>query len=378
MSKLVQKVFLICLFVISLSVGIDAMYRHVYHIRYQWPKNIFILPENKDKYEIVKVGNSHAENGIDFERYNLKSLSLASAGQTLDYDLAYLKMYSRQIKEGAIIIITASPISFSQGKPSREDALQTQYYDGRISPFLIPNIKVEDYLQSQIFPFLRAGYSWRQNYNDEIKARISKEEKWTEPAPTATAVSGKPTPVANAETTDQYIPANYADKTYFFHVQAIEHELTYPSTAPDGMLVESMNAIFNKWYHTSGFGTQFFEANRKDLERLIAYRKEKKWRPVVITIPLSKVLLDGLLPDYMQVYIYDNISKTNLQGVEYFNFATDERLTKNKYLFGSADHLNPKGAVIFSYLLLQRLIDKGYVPKNADGYDYTWSGNAMF
>lgn len=366
------------------SIGIDVLYRHTYVLRYELPQNVWILPEITDKYEIVKLGNSHSDEGITFERYRLKTLSLASVSQSFEYDLASLKMHSRQIKDGAVIIINASPMSFSQGKPGREDSLQTKYYDGRLSPFLIPNLKVEDYLQSQFLPFLRTGFLWRDRHNKQIRDRIAVEEKRPDPAPkvTVTADKEKPLPVKVTPTPVAAPAANAAASTDFntqsvvvakdpgFQVSAIQSVLSSPPTAPTSMHVDSMNFIFNKWLLTSGFGTQYFESNSKDLEKLIDYCLKKKWRPVLITIPVSKVLLKGLGDTYMQKYVYDNIDKTNLQGINYFDFTQNEQLTKNSYLFNDSDHLNQKGAVIVSYLLLRSLVDNGYLPNEVDGYDY--------
>lgn len=359
MWRLAQKLGVIMLMVVTLSVGFDAVYRLAYHAKYQWPQNVWILPSIKDKYEIVKLGNSHAQEGLTFARYRLKSLDLAGVSQSFEYDLANLKMHVNQIKEGAVIIIDISPISFSQGRPGREDSFQTVYYDGKLSPFLIPHLKVEDYLQSQFFPFLRSGFLWRQKISDEITKRISAEEKWPEPSPTPK--------IAVEAGAGEGIEIR---RVSFFNANDIENELTHHTQDIPKRLDGSMNFIFDKWYRSGGFGTQYFDANRKDLENLIAYALEKKWRPVLITIPISKVLQAGLLPDYMQVYVYKNVSKANLRGVQYFDFTKNDQLTGDSYLYRDSDHLNPNGAAVLSYLLLQKLINQGYLPKSADGYDH--------
>lgn len=371
MKKLAIKIGFIIFISFLLSLGIDAAYRHIYHLSYDLPHNIFILPEIKDKYDIVALGNSHTEDGIVFDRYGIKSLSLASVGQSLDYDLAYLKMHTRQIKPGAVILITASPESFSQTPAGVGDSLQTNYYDGRISPFLIPNINVGDYLQSRIVPFLRAGYRWRQSIREDIQKRISAEEKWPE-APVATAsaqtfvgTTGSANPQAN-----QGKILNVTGDGYWYNVEAIHDELDSPTPVPKDKLVESMNFIFHKWYESGAFSQNSFATNRKNLENIIDYSLNMHWRPVLITIPVSQVLLTGLMSDYMQMYVYNNIAKSHLKGAEYFNFMTDSQITRDNYLFSDSDHLNYIGARIFSYLLLRRLIDHGYLPKTADRYDY--------
>lgn len=360
MGKIVRTLFIIILLVMAASVGIDALYRHIYKLPYPWPRNIWILPEIKDKFKLVLVGNSHADEGITFAGYNIKTLTLTDPAQSFDYELANLKMHARQINKGAAIIIDVSQISFSQRTYGREDSFQTMYYDGRLSPFLIPHLKIEDYIQSQIFPFLRTGYVWRQKYNDQIRERISAEERWVTPTPTPTS-----TPTAAPALTAKVGGENY------FQVRVIQHELSSPSADSDKRLEGSLNFIFEKWYRTGGFGPQYFEQNRKDLEQLIAYCQQMKWRPVLITIPISKVLQVGLLPDFMQVYVYDNITKTNLHGADYVDFTRYDQLTRDTYLFRDSDHLNGKGATILSYLLLRYLVDKGYLPSSADGYDYT-------
>ncbi|HCS79411.1 TPA: hypothetical protein DIV55_06790 [Patescibacteria group bacterium] len=299
-------------------------------------------------------------------------MALSSVAQSFDYDLASLKMYSRQIKEGALIIITISPISFSQEKADQENSLQYNYYNNRLSPFVIPNLKIEDYLQNQIVPFFRAGFLWREKYANEMaeKALTSFADQWV----TQKSDTEESAPLTNSP---QNVTTKKADTVsgavtidYTFNVRGIQIELTSLPTTSSSQLIESVNFMFNKWYFSGGFGNQYFAVNRKDLEKLIAYCLQKKWRPVLITIPVSQALLDGLEPNYMQTYVYDNLAKTNLRGAPLFDLSANVQLTQNTKLFSNSDHLNRTGSVIFSYLLLQRLIDEGYVSKNVDGYDY--------
>lgn len=357
MEKIIVKLGIILLLVMLASVGVDALYRHAFAIPYQFPQNVLPFPAISDKYEFVLTGNSHAIEGVTLGRFKLKSLNLTDPAEPFEYGLAYLKMYANQIKEGAVIVIDVSQISFSQSTPGKDDAFQTVYYDGRLSPFLIPKLKVEDYVQSQIFPFLRAGFLWREKINTQIKDRITMEERKITPTPSP----------ATAQITGGEETAHPAD---FFNVNTIEQELLHNSADTPKRLEGSMNFIYDKWYRSGGFGTQYFDANRKDLENLIAYCIRMKWRPVLITIPISKALQAGLLPDYMQVYVYDNVKKTNLRGTEYFDFTTITQLTGDSFLYRDSDHLNPQGAAVFSYLLLQKLIERGYLPKSANGYSY--------
>jgi len=374
MKKLILKLSAIIICVFVLSIAIDTMYRKAYGLHYEWPNNIFILPEIAEKYTMVKVGNSHADDGITFDGYKAKTLSLSGVAQSFDYDLAYLKMHEKQIAPGAVIIITVSPLSFSQIKAGTNDSLQTNYYDGRISPFLIPNLNVGDYLQSRIFPFLRSGYLARERYMETIKQRITKEESvmWQNTAIPKKEVAEPvsiPKPIAAQAFAGKVM--SVSPETLYFNVEGIEAELATPTAVAVKKYEDSMSVIYYKWYNSDGFGPQYFDANRKDLEQMIAYCVKMKWKPVLITIPVTQILLKGLNPDYMQKYVYENIAKTNRMGAPYFDFSTNTRIARDNFLFSNSDHLNESGAKVFSYYLLRTLIDNGYLSNDVDGYDYS-------
>lgn len=383
MIKLFLKIGIVFLGAFILSIGFDSIYRQSIGEAYKPPRNMLPHPEIYDKYKLVKIGNSHAEDGLTFEKYKIKSLRLASVAQTYEYDLALLKMHEKQIDKNAVIIINVSPISFSQKKPDKDDNVNTQYYDGRLSPFLIPHINVSEYLQVQIVPFIRSGYLWRTQYGKETKEKAMsnyaeawnvQEEKKVEPPQAVTDTPPilpefiEPVEPTAAQPVQSAIPRS--DKETF-SVQEIENELNMPPDPPDARLMESTEFMVNKWNNSGGFDTESFDTNRKDFQAIIDYCIEKGWRPVLVTLPINQVLLDALEPGYLKRYIYDNVEKSNIYDAPYINFATDRRLTTNKYLYSNSDHLNKKGAAITSYLLLQRLVEMNYLPKETNGYDYS-------
>ena len=102
MFLLLKKTVIVITIALILSIGIDILYRQTYHKKYQWPKNIWIMPDIPHKYQIVKLGNSHADDGLTFANYNLRSIALSSAAQSFEYDLAMLKMYQNQIYQSTV------------------------------------------------------------------------------------------------------------------------------------------------------------------------------------------------------------------------------------------------------------------------------------
>ncbi len=360
---LLKKITMVLIVVVLVSIGFDFIYRSVANFEYNLPSNLFINKAIDEKYQIVKVGNSHAESSLVFTKYNARSLDLAGVAQRFSYDLVLLKQHQNEIEENALILISVSPISFSHKIADASDGLQYNYY-GAVSPFLIPDLKIGDYVQQEFFPFLRSGYLFRKWHSDRIQERISEEERWKESEPELPVASSSPPVISKGPI------LNIEPGEILFNVEAIQNELNNPTYAKVDGYIDNMNFIFNKWYHTEEFDPKYFAANRKDLEALIAYCKDKRWRPVLITIPITAILQDGLLDDYMEKYLYENIIQTDLQGVEYIDYSNLTKITTNNSLFGNADHLNDRGGAIFSYILMNDLIQRDYLPSEIDNYDY--------
>lgn len=351
MKKLFFQLLILCGLVLAVTKGVDALYRQWFHLDPESSPLFLTSPEIEQPYQIVTVGNSHAQSGIDFRKYNLRGLNLSGVAQRFNFDFALLKQRHQQIEDGALILIPVTPISFSHRPADRHDGLQANYY-GTLAPWLIPDLKIDDYVQMKLLPSVRSGYQIRQYYADAVRERVAKEERWDEPEAAPQRAAGAP----------------IGDPTELYYaLETIQSELASPTAAPVQDYIDNMSFIFHKWYETDEFGTQHFARNRKDLERLIRYSLDHNWRPVLITIPLTEVLQEGLLDDYMQKYLYDNLAKTDLQGVEYIDFS-HHSIAQNTSLFSNADHFNERGAAVFSYILLQELIDRGYLPPEADGY----------
>lgn len=366
MLKIISKITAIILIALVLSVGLDFLYRHAYKINYKWPENILIAPEIPEKYDLVALGNSHAQSGLVFDGYTTKSLHLASVAQSFEYDLAMLKMHTKQIKENAVIIITVSPLSFSQNKPRKDDDANMNYYDGRLSPLLIPNLKLSEYLQIQILPFVRSGFLWREKHAKEM-GDVAMEtfiKQWEKPTPQI-KIS---TPISVIKTPPPTEPAPLPRGG--MTVKEIRTKLSALSSPANDKFIESAQFVVNKWFNSGGFSTASFSENKKDLQKIIEYSLKNNWRPVLITLPISQVLLDNLDPSYMNEFVYDHVKEVNVKKLDYFDFTRNPQLTKNSDLFSNSDHLNSIGATVTSYLLLQKLIDAGYLSKEADGYEY--------
>lgn len=293
MKKFILQLLLLAFFSLLLIVFFDFFYRRSFHRQYQWPEAFLPSPGIAEPYELVKVGNSHPQSGLDFSHYKIKSLDLTGAAQRFSFDLAMLKQHRQQIKPGAIILLAVTPLSFSHRPADQNDGLQGNYYR-QMSPFLIPHIKWSNYFQTQITPFVRSGYLWRQEVKKTVEDRLAAEQKGPESVPSRIFPQMPSQKLPNLAVTSD---------NYFYNVEAIKQEIADHTPEDPRRLQDNMNFVYHKWNETDEFGQQYFAENRHDLEKLILYCQEQGWRPVLLTLPISQILLDGLQDDYMDVYL---------------------------------------------------------------------------
>lgn len=367
MKKFILQLLLLAFFSLLLIVSFDFFYRRSFHRQYQWPEAFLLSPRIAEPYELVKVGNSHPQSGLDFSHYKIKSLDLTGAAQRFSFDLAMLKQHRQQIKPGAIILLAVTPLSFSHRPADQNDGLQGNYYR-QMSPFLIPHIKWSNYFQTQITPFVRSGYLWRQEVKKTVEDRLSLEQR--NPELDKVVPKASPLMVPTSENSKVVKILTVDSDNYFYNVEAIKQEIADHTPEDPRRLQDNMNFVYHKWNETDEFGQQYFAENRHDLEKLILYCQEQGWRPVLLTLPISQILLDGLQDDYMDVYLYQNLAKMDLHAVEYLDYSANTGMSDDILFFENADHLSKNGAKVFSYLLLQDLIQQGYLDASVDNYNY--------
>lgn len=378
MKQFVLKLILLTIAVFYVTISVDYCYRQLTHITYPLPEHFLVEPTIAHQYQIVKLGNSHASDGITLEGYKLRSLDLAGIAQRFSLDLAMLKQYTNQIEPNALIIIDASQISFSHRVADRNDDIQHRYYH-KMSPFLIPDVSIGDYIQSEVIPFVRSGYLLREHYKENVEKKLEEDRKPKLETVVVPSLELSPVPIVNKFTKNKKVTQQIANKNLIkiipkveeYNVEAIEKELAHPTKTSDEYLALYTELIAQKWKYNDEFNQKYFEINRRDFEQLINYCLEHHWRPVVITIPVISDLEEKLGDEYKQKYLYDNIKKTNLHSVEYIDFSEKEDIKQNTTLFKNSDHLSIKGSIVFSYALMKELIHRGYLPPEVDGYDHT-------
>lgn len=366
MKSLYIKSLILLTAVLLASIGLNKVYESVTDKPNKAVVTLFKKPALEQPYQLVALGNSHSLDGFDFSYYDLPTLKLTSAAQRLSYDLLELQHHEKQIADDAIILINVSPISFSHKIADRNDGLQYNYFD-TLPPWKIPQLQVGDYLQKNVLPMLRAGYLLRREYARDVLARISEDErsidlKIQDELARAGTPSDSQAPAQAPTTTQEEIERRK------YIVANIEASLGAQQPNPKKDLKKNAYTIFAKWYESDEFNPKYFEQNSKDLLELLSYIEDKGWRPVLLTVPVSQKLEQTLYPDYMQVYLRDNMAVLDVGKVPYFDYTLSNQIKVNDSFFDNADHLSEKGAAAFSFVLLQDLIEAGYLDASVDEY----------
>lgn len=253
---------------------------------------------------IVNVGSSHTLHGIEYNQDNCINLALPS--QSYYYDLKLLERYRAKIKSDAILII---PISIFSYYASNENS-EINY----ISLLPYKNLKNTDRLDYLLIKYL-SGVMPFSNILKSIK--------------------------------------------YFIQYGFIKHITEYPKDLPlEKRQIESDKTVLGHITRKKDLGNKLIREGETNLIQILRLAQENNWKIVFITTPFSRMYLDGLEKLEENVFekrIYNNLEETKKQfGINfaYLDYSRDNRFIDRTDLFLDDDHLNEKGAKIFTKILL--------------------------
>lgn len=275
------------------------------------------------KVQVCNFGSSHGMYGFNYEdlgnAYDCFNFGLSS--QFLSYDYRLFQYYGDHIGEGTVVFIPISYFSlFGTEETSRVNfaSKNSQYYSV-LPASLIKEYDAKTDIYVRYFPALVA------DTGDLIltllgKSKDTNDENWQRVA------------------TDIDV-SEHAEERYVGHVG-------------------------NKHFYDDG-GNRI--ENQEEIDALCALIKgcqEKGAIPVLITTPYLHEYTDAIKENaedfYDQFYsIIDQVTRNT--GVEYYDYAFDERFSSEYSWFINCDHLNKEGAKIFVDILMNEIVyAKGY------------------
>lgn len=304
MKKFLFNLFVYALLISLTAFGINTLY--IYRTKSPWP----VVPEG---IQICNFGSSHGETAFNYEdvkgRYICYNFGIGS--QTLLYDYKILETYKDRLQRGAKVFIVASHFSF-YGLPDimdRHFASKNKRYYNFIRKDLIEQYDRRTDLYVSYFPALAA---------DDLVSLLDTLFGVRKPAQ------------------DRFITPE----------EAVTHgEVRYERHILEKKDINGLRRLNPE--------------SLDSLYKMIEICHEIGAEPILMTTPLLSEYYDAVMrhePEFFDDF-YGIIGQIiDDTGIRYYDYSRDERYSKNYSYFSDTDHLNKRGARIFTNNLLSEVL----------------------
>ena len=280
-----------------------------------------------DVIQICNFGTSHSMRAFNYGDFksDYDCFNFALTAQRLSYDYRIFQYYGDHVVEGSVVFIGISYISLFGPDEVDDDgfAIKNERYYSILPAPLIKEYDLKTDLCVRFFPALVTSTS------DLIVALLGQSEATYNKSWQTTA-------------TTEDIRKSAVERA---NAQAGNKEQYYDR---DGNRIE----------------------NQKEIDALYALIRgcqEKGAIPILITTPFLQEFTDAVkesAPDFYDHFysIMDQVVQDT--GVEYYDYAFDERFTHKYSWFSDADHINMEGARNFTNILMEEVVyANGYLDK---------------
>ena len=317
MKRFLAKICIYVLSVSAITLAVNALFirsRHIPLTMGNVRNDTAVVKNVPYGIQICNFGSSHGYYGFNYEDIPQEYVcfSFALPSQSLRYDCKILQHYRNHIQNGAAVFIIASYFSF----------------------FGIPETQEDNFA------------SKNKRYYEFLPADMIDQYDWY----TALCVKYLPVLAGNSPFTML--------KTLLFPAKNKLNEWSR-ETAPD-----ETDGFARYEYHVTRrldkHGRRIYKREAIEaLYRMIDICREIGARPVLITTPYLHEYFDAAHNNDPQFFsdfhrIIDEVRART--GIEYYDYSEDERFSRRYDLFMNSDHLNRKGARIFTNTLLREVL----------------------
>ncbi|WP_165249034.1 hypothetical protein [Adlercreutzia sp. ZJ141] len=257
---------------------------------------------------VANLGSAHAREAFDYEVAGVKGFNFALKSQTLSYDLAILRRYSDRFATGAIVIVAIAPLLFA--------VLHYPGQNNRMYYHFLPCEDIREYsplvaFQERMLPVLsskRALFSVVRDVSTTMPVHqcMSEEEREEE-----------------AICMEQAWCRNFGLKNL-------------KDAAPAARMASE------------------FEANRKNLRKIVEQIRAIGAMPALVIPPMTNVMLDRFSDAFLKAFMYDNIVESGVDA-PVLDYLRDERFVERHELFFDSEFLNATGSSEFTHIVLKDL-----------------------
>lgn len=307
MKKLFIKLVILCMISSMIIVIINAAYT-------KWDvgdyNGIRKFREVNQNIQISNTGSSHGSRDFYYENIEeYECFNFALESQTLSYDYRIISHYQDNLASDGIMFIPISYFSFYGIEEIQREEFESKnkrYYQILDKEEIIRYDFFVDLTQG-IFPVLGIGgpaflRSMEREWKDAVASRTTNHQE--------------------------------AEK---------KAKVRYQSHIIDNNYDMEGNRLVNK-------------SEIEALYQLIDLCKEKDIRPVLVTPPYLREYTRYIQEQNPAFYkdFYEKINEIqDNTGVEYYDYALDQRFCNEYELFVDCDHLNQQGAKLFTEIIIQ-------------------------
>ncbi|MGL4867400.1 MAG: hypothetical protein ACRC34_03875 [Cetobacterium sp.] len=283
--------------------------------RYKVDENNRFLRVPKN-LKIINLGSSHGQYGFVYPK-DVAGYNLGVSSQPFFYDEAILRKYKFNLKSGGIVLLPISIFSFYMGNEISE--YSERYYSFLDYSDIYNGNKTQQKLKNN-FPLL---------YNGKSLIGVAK-----------------------------YFKSN------IFKGNFNSLEFPHPKNLTlEEKIVEADTTTARHLGLNDKKFNQSFEIAIIQLKNIINMCKKNNLTPILVTTPQTYLYNERIGKNNYEERIYSKIRKINElfeNKLIYLDYSHDERFENNLDLFADDDHLNKKGAEIFTKIVLEDLKSKGF------------------
>ncbi len=286
---------------------INELYKKTNHYKnqYLYLDKFKQLNKSDTIYDIVNLGSNPELFGFDYSNLNLNGFSLAPGPQPLEYDFKVLRNYSNHLKNGSIVAIPLDPLKFFC---FRYDSGYTniKYYT------FLPKKEILNYNS-----WKRLYISFPLLFHPKQIIRLLHD---TKPDKTMD-IDYNPMTAEELKEDGKYWIEKCWNPEFDINIRG-------------NMKLSAKNKID-------------IETNVIILHNMLDYCLEKKFKPVIVLLPVTHYLSDLFPQSFIDNYLMAYIKKANTNNVPVMDYIKNDRYSSPK-LYINSFFMNKKGRQLFT------------------------------
>lgn len=311
-------IFILIVLIVSCALLLNELYKHTNHYKNQFIDVRKFWKDNEipNDLQIVNLGSNQPKFGFDYSDSGIKGENFAIGSQAFEYDFKILKKIEHHLSPNAIVVFPVCLLEFFLYRYNFR-SIYIRYYT-----FLRPD-EILGYNRSEkfwelSFPLFRHPLRVRYLIKDAKKdIRLELTEN----------------PMKEESQLDN-------DADFWIKCWNEEFKLQIPS-----LEVSDINICdINKNVHI--------------LKEMLQWCVNRGFRPVIVTLPVTKHLHSRFSKAFIQNHILKYIEDSMIDGTPFFNYIGDERFN-DPNLFINSFFFNKKGRKAFTNAFVADLKKQG-------------------